>query len=75
MGGDHGPSVTIPAAISFVNAVPEAELVLVGHEDVISAALKKHKAANHPRLSILHASEIVAVSGRFGAVAVSTVPD
>lgn len=61
MGGDHGPSVTIPAAISFVNLVPEAELVLVGHEDVISAALRKHKAANHPRLSILHASEIVAM--------------
>lgn len=61
MGGDHGPSVTIPAAISFVNLVPEAELVLVGREDVISAVLKKHKAANHPRLSIVHASEIVAM--------------
>lgn len=61
MGGDHGPSVTIPAAISFVNSVPEAELVLVGHEDVINAALKKHKAANHPRLSILPAAEVVAM--------------
>ena len=61
MGGDHGPSVTIPAAISFVNSVPEAELVLVGDEDVINAALKKHKATKHPRLSISHASEVVAM--------------
>lgn len=59
MGGDHGPSVTIPAAISFVKHEPEAELILVGLEDVIRAELKKHKADTHPRLSVLHASEQV----------------
>ena len=57
MGGDHGPSVTIAAAISFVNHEPEAELILVGLEDVIRAELKKHKADAHPRLSLVHASE------------------
>lgn len=59
MGGDHGPSVTIPAAISFVNHEPEAELILVGKEDLIQDALKKHKAAGHPRLSVVNATEIV----------------
>ncbi|MBA5635637.1 phosphate acyltransferase PlsX [Duganella sp. LX20W] len=59
MGGDHGPSVTIPAAISFVNSEPDAELILVGLEDVIRAELKKHHADAHPRLSVLHASEQV----------------
>ncbi|MFI4938729.1 MAG: phosphate acyltransferase PlsX [Burkholderiales bacterium] len=59
MGGDHGPSVTVPAAISFVNAESEAELVLVGLQEQIRAELKKHKASNHPRLSVLHASEVV----------------
>ena len=59
MGGDHGPSVTIPAAISFIEHEPDAELILVGLEDVIRAELKKHKAETHPRLSILHASEQV----------------
>ncbi|MBJ7309039.1 phosphate acyltransferase PlsX [Rugamonas sp. CCM 8940] len=59
MGGDHGPSVTIPAAISFVNSEPDAELILVGLEDVIRAELKKHHAEAHPRLSVLHASEQV----------------
>jgi len=57
MGGDHGPSVTIPAAISFVNREPDAELILVGLDDVLRAELKKHKADTHPRLSVLHASE------------------
>ncbi|MQR01705.1 phosphate acyltransferase PlsX [Glaciimonas soli] len=59
MGGDHGPSVTVPAAISFANREPEAELILVGLEEQIQAELKKHKALSHPRLSVLHASEVV----------------
>jgi glycerol-3-phosphate acyltransferase PlsX len=59
MGGDHGPSVTIPAAISFVKHEPDAELILVGLEAELRAELKKHNAENHPRLSVVHASEVV----------------
>jgi glycerol-3-phosphate acyltransferase PlsX len=61
MGGDHGPSVTIPAAISFVNREPQAQLVLVGLEDVVRAELRKCKAEHHPRLSVAHAAEVVAM--------------
>lgn len=61
MGGDHGPAVTIPAAISFVESESDAELVLVGLKDQLLAELKKHKATDHPRLSIVHASEVVAM--------------
>jgi glycerol-3-phosphate acyltransferase PlsX len=59
MGGDHGPAVTIPAAISFVEREPDAELILVGLEGVLLAELKKHKAADHPRLSVVNATEVV----------------
>jgi glycerol-3-phosphate acyltransferase PlsX len=59
MGGDHGPSVTIPAAIAFLRQEPDAELILVGLEAELRAELKKHKAEHHPRLSVLHASEVV----------------
>lgn len=59
MGGDHGPSVTIPAALSFLKKQADAELVLVGVEDVLRAELKKHHAENLPRLSIRHAAEVV----------------
>jgi glycerol-3-phosphate acyltransferase PlsX len=61
MGGDHGPSVTIPAAIAFLKHEPEAELILVGLEDVLRAELKKHHASKLPRLSVVHASEVVAM--------------
>ncbi|QRX83347.1 phosphate acyltransferase PlsX [Glaciimonas sp. PAMC28666] len=59
MGGDHGPSVTVPAAIAFAKREPEAELVLVGLEEPIRAELKKHKAELHPRLSVVHAEEVI----------------
>lgn len=61
MGGDHGPSVTIPAAIAFLKQQPEAELILVGLEDVLRAELKKHHADANPRLIVKHASEVVAM--------------
>ena len=59
MGGDHGPSVTVPAAVSFLSAEPGASLILVGKSDAIQAELQKLRAVNHPRLSIVNASEVV----------------
>jgi glycerol-3-phosphate acyltransferase PlsX len=61
MGGDHGPSVTVPAAVSFLNSRPDATLILVGRTDVIQPELRKLKAEAHPRLSIMNATEVVAM--------------
>ncbi len=59
MGGDHGPHVTVPAALTLLRAQPEVNIVLVGLEDVIRIELKAHKAEIGPRLRIRHASEVV----------------
>ena len=61
MGGDHGPSVTVPAAISFLKQEPDAELILVGLEDPLRAELKKHHAGANPRLTVRAATEVVAM--------------
>ncbi|KAI1697476.1 fatty acid synthesis protein [Ditylenchus destructor] len=53
MGGDHGPSVTLPACKAFLAAHPQAELLLVGQPE----ALKE--AASWPRARIVPASEVV----------------
>ena len=53
---------TVPAAISFVNREPDAELILVGLEGAIRSELKKHKASDHPRLSVVNASEVVTMN-------------
>lgn len=61
MGGDHGPSVTVPAAIRFADDEPNAELVLVGHEQAIRSKLKEGRAETHPRIRVIHAAEVVAM--------------
>lgn len=59
MGGDHGVSVTVPAAISFLSSHDDAEVVLVGLPDAIQAQLKKLHAQNHARVTIVPATEVI----------------
>lgn len=59
MGGDHGPHVTVPAALALLKEDPQLDIVLVGLEDAIQAELRAHKAHTGPRLRIHHASEVV----------------
>jgi glycerol-3-phosphate acyltransferase PlsX len=59
MGGDHGTSVTVPAAISFLKQEPDAALILVGLEPELRAELKRLKADNDPRITVRHATEVV----------------
>ena len=53
MGGDHGPSVTLPASKSFLEKHPDAELVLVGLPEAIEPARQ------WPRTTLVTASEVV----------------
>ena len=57
MGGDHGPSVTVPAATRFLEEHPAANLVLVGREEVLRPMLGSLAADSRVRL--VHASEVV----------------
>lgn len=59
MGGDHGPAVTVAAAVAFANREPDVEFLLVGIESIIQSELKKHHAGNHSRLKIVNATEVV----------------
>jgi glycerol-3-phosphate acyltransferase PlsX len=53
MGGDHGPSVTLPACRAFLDKHPGAELLLVGKPEELTAA------AAWPRCRVVAASEVV----------------
>lgn len=57
MGGDHGPSVTVPAAIQFLAEHPTAQLILVGKEDVLRPLLGSQ--VDHVGLRLVHATEVV----------------
>jgi len=61
MGGDHGPDVVVPAAILALESHPDVELILVGDEATLQAAIVQHKATEEKRLRIQHASQVVAM--------------
>ncbi len=61
MGGDHGPHVTIPAALDELQRDNRCSVVLVGLQEPIMAELRRCKAEPGPRLRIQHASEVVAM--------------
>ncbi|QDC80263.1 phosphate acyltransferase PlsX [Candidatus Methylopumilus universalis] len=58
MGGDHGPSVTIPASINALSKYDQLHIILVGDQELIQTELQKNKYTS-TRLSIQHASEVV----------------
>ena len=59
MGGDHGPRVTVPAAVEYLRAGDDVDVILVGLQDAIGEQLRKLSAEKLPRLTVRHASEIV----------------
>lgn len=61
MGGDHGPHVTVPAALKYLSENPEVNLILVGLRDALEAELRARRAKEGPRLRIHAASEVVAM--------------
>jgi glycerol-3-phosphate acyltransferase PlsX len=61
MGGDHGPHVTVPAAVDYLRRIENANVILVGLQDAITAELDRLKAAAEPRLAVRHASETVSM--------------
>lgn len=52
MGGDHGPQITLPACMQFLDQHPDAALILVGLPEIFSDF-------SHPRASVVTASEVV----------------
>jgi len=61
MGGDHGPHVTVPAALEFQARQPDVAIVLVGKADAIERELAALGAKAGERLRIQPASEVVAM--------------
>lgn len=59
MGGDIGPAAVVPAAVSAIREFPDVNIILVGDEAVLAAALKQGGAGHTGRLQIRHASQSV----------------
>ncbi len=59
MGGDHGPHVTVKAALNILHREDDVNIVLVGLEDAVHAELKLRRVQVGTRLRVHHASEVV----------------
>jgi len=59
MGGDHGPSVTVPAVFDFLRRESDCAAILVGREDDLRPLLAEVGQEFGDRLRLHHASEVV----------------
>lgn len=59
MGGDHGPHVTVAAALTALARHPELELTLVGDAARIEAELAHGDAARRRRVSVVATEQVV----------------
>lgn len=60
MGGDHGPPVTVAAALSFLRARVDSQLLLVGRRGEIEPLLEAGTDVRS-RVELLHTDEVVAM--------------
>ena len=59
MGGDHGPTVVVPAALATLERDDSVNLVLVGLPDVLAQAERQANGSYGSRLRFQAASEVV----------------
>ncbi|MHB1586881.1 MAG: phosphate acyltransferase PlsX [Acidiferrobacteraceae bacterium] len=62
MGGDHGVSVVVPAALAALAKYPDLTLILVGREEAMRSELNRLQAVGHPRLVLKHAPQVVTMA-------------
>ncbi|MCL7452562.1 MAG: phosphate acyltransferase PlsX [Anaerolineae bacterium] len=73
MGGDLAPDVVVDGAVQAARDL-ELEIVLVGQRGTVQAELDKHDRAGLP-LTVLHASEVIAMDEHNPAAAVKALKD
>jgi glycerol-3-phosphate acyltransferase PlsX len=60
MGGDKGPSAVVEGvSMALSEGGASLKIVLVGQKEVLEPLVRKAKLEGDPRLSILHASEVI----------------
>ena len=65
MGGDHGPRVTVPAALSSLEKNPDLTILLFGNRAKLDPFL--HQSTASSRLKVIHTEEVVSCGERSSA--------
>jgi glycerol-3-phosphate acyltransferase PlsX len=64
MGGDHGPAVTVAAAVRALARHAALELVLVGDQERLQPQIVQSGLLGHARVEVLHAAQVVEMHER-----------
>lgn len=64
MGGDHGPHVTVPAAVSLLREVPDLTVLLVGDTAAIEPLLSLLSTSDRARITLVHTDEAVTMDDK-----------
>ncbi len=64
MGGDHGPSVTLPACRVFLDTHPQAELLLVGTAAALQPAARWERCKQVPAADVVTMDDTIEVALR-----------
>jgi glycerol-3-phosphate acyltransferase PlsX len=59
MGGDHGPAVTVPASLQFLEATTDTRVILVGRPEAVEKALLRIPAGLRARVVVHPANDVV----------------
>lgn len=59
MGGDHGPSVAVPAAKQALSLSENLKLLLVGQENLCLPLMRQHALDTHPRVEFVPSSSFL----------------
>ncbi len=64
MGGDHGPHVTVPAALRALKSYSSLKIVLVGNRPEIDIYLRQAESQLLSRIEVIHTDEVVTMADR-----------
>jgi glycerol-3-phosphate acyltransferase PlsX len=64
MGGDHGPSVTVPACLDVLSKDPALRIILVGQGEVLRPLLQERSKSFGERIRVREASQVVAMDDK-----------
>ena len=61
MGGDLGPHISLLAAKKTLHQYPTLSLIIIGTREKLIPLLKKNKLLDHPRISFVHATNVISM--------------
>ncbi|MCL1143018.1 phosphate acyltransferase PlsX [Shewanella gaetbuli] len=64
MGGDHGPLVTVPAALQALKSNPSLKIILIGNQADIDPLISHADSTVLNRIERIHTTEIVTMGDR-----------